>query len=158
MLASRVTILPETRVKLNNILLSPTKKRELREEMIKERIRKTPDGFLTKQELVAAAGLHPDARSNEYARGVAMLNSMVRRGILAHEQTHKFRKSWTVLADVKVTPSPEQVAEAVVPKEIMVLQDRTVDRAKLVDMAKEFAWRSNSDSLREFIVYVQNTI
>lgn len=158
MVASKVTISPETKVKLNNVYLSPQKKRELREEMIKERIRNTPDGFLTKQELVAAAGLDPNANGNEYARGVAMLGSMIKRGIIAHEKTHKFRKSWCVISDAKVTTKPEPVEKDIMPREVMIALTRTVDKMKLVDMAKEFAWRENSDSLRAFIIYAENTI
>ena len=141
-------------------MLSPTRKRELREEMIKDRIRNTVDGACTKQELVASAGLNPDARSNEYAKGVAMINSMVKRRIISFLPTTQFRKTWSVVTDVKVTPSPKEMAASVMPKDIMVaLQEYpTVEKMKLVDMAKEFAWQNNSDSLREFIQYVQNAI
>lgn len=34
----------------------------------------------------------------------------------------------------------------------------TLTSMKLVDMAKEFAWRNNSDSLRDFIDFIENAI
>lgn len=158
--ASKVTITAETRAKLDNQALSPARKRELRECMIKERIRNATNGACTKQELVAASGLNPDAKSVEYARGVAMINSMVRRGVISHDNSNKFRKYWTVKEDARVKPTPEQVAQAlIVPKEVVVLLNEfKMDKIALVDMAKQFAWTKNSDSLREFISYVENAI
>lgn len=157
MVANNVIITPETKARLAYKELSPVKKRELREEMIKERIRNTADGACTKQELVAAAGLNPDAHTSEYSKGVGMINSMIKRGIISYLPTHKFRKTWSVRTDVKVKNKP--VDKAVIPEKVVVaLQERLVTRNELLDVAKDFAWQNNSDSLRDFITYVQNTL
>lgn len=162
MVASEVKITPETRAKLDNQALSPGKKRELRENLIKECIRSAVGGMVTKQELVAAAGYNPDAKSRDYARGFGLINSMVKRGIICNDNANKFRKAWTVVEDVHiVTPTPAEVAaELVVPQEIRVeLQEfEALTSIELVAMAKEFAWQKNSDSLREFIDYAKNAI
>lgn len=160
MIASKISISHETRAKLNNQALSPVKKRELRENMVKERIRSAVGGECTKQELVAAAGYDPDAKSNDYANGVTLINSMLKRGLIAHNGTSKFRKAWTVIEQApkrvpNVTPTPAQVAA-----ELMVeLKDyKHLSSISLLDMAKTFAWTHNSDSLREFIDYIENAI
>jgi hypothetical protein len=161
MLASKVTITPETRAKLDAPALSPSKWRQLREELIKDCIRNRSGGAATKQELVAAAGLNPEATSTEYAKGIHLLKRMVERGIISHNNTNQYRKSWTVIEDVKVKPSPKQVAsEVVIPEEVTVelKEYNHLTSMKLVEMAKEFAWRTNSDSLREFIAYTENAI
>lgn len=167
MVASKVTISQETRAKLLNPILSPARKRELREELIKDSIRRATHGYRTKQELIAAGGFNPDAKSGSYASGFGMINSMIKRGVISHESTNAFKKRWTILADMKVTPSPKQIAKTIVPTvapaagtEVMVALEeyKEVDKIKLVDMAKEFAWRENSDSLRDFVAYMQNAI
>lgn len=165
MIASKVIITAETRARLDNPILTPAKRRSLREEMIKERIRSATGGAATKQELIAAAGLNPDARSTEYAKGIATINSMVKRGIISHDDSNRFRKIWTVMEDVHtrplVTPTPEELAsELVIPKELKVelKEFEALTSVQLVDMAKEFAWQRNSDSLREFVEYAKNAI
>jgi hypothetical protein len=160
MIASKLIITQETREKLNNPVLSPTKKRELRERMIKDKINNSIDSKFTKQELVVAAGFNPITTTNEYANGLGLVNSMVKRHIIMHNNTTEFRKVWTVIDNMKVTPTPKQVAGSVVKKEpVVVLSEKTeLDKVTLVDMAKEFSWRENSDSLRNFIAYMHNTI
>jgi len=160
MIPSRLILTPETRAKLSNPVLSAVKKRQLREEMIKDSIRSAVGGMRTKQELIVAAGYSPDAKTNDYAKGHTLIGSMLRRGIISHNKTNAFKKIWTVHEDVRVTPSPKQVAAAIVVKEPVVAlkEQEELDKVKLVDMAKEFAWRENSDSLREFIAYMEKAV
>lgn len=159
MIASKVTISQETRAKLDNPVLTRKKKNKLREELVKDCIRAQRGGIATKQQLIAAAGFDPDARSNGYATGITLLHSMVRKGIISHENTKKFKKTWTVKEDVRVTPTPKQVAREIVkPEAVVELKEFKMDKLTLVDMAKQFAWTNNSDSLRDFIKYVENAI
>jgi len=163
--ASKVIITPETREKLNNPVLSPLKKRQLREEMIKDSIRKAVGGVRTKQELVAAAGFNPSGTTNDYANGLGLITSMIKRGIINHNPTSSFKKVWSVTEDVKVTPSPKKVAQEIVApvetKPELTVEERPkvqVNKGTLLNLAKEFAWKNNSDSLREFIVYAENRL
>ena len=165
--ASKVTITQETRERLNNEALSPIKKRQLREQMIIESIRKAVGGTRTKQELIAAAGFSTDARSLNYAKGHTLIGSMIKRGIITHNATTTFKKNWTVLSDVKtvVTPTPKEVAESIVAPvekapEIMIEEKPKVqvNKGTLINLAKEFAWKNNSDSLREFIAFADNRL
>ena len=163
---SKLTITQETREKLNNPALSPIRKRELREQMIIESIRKAVGGTRTKQELIAAAGFSPIGTSNEYANGLALITSMVKRGLITHNDTSSFKKNWTVLADVKtrpiIKPKPEVIAKEVVqPEPELVVEERPkvqVNKGTLLNLAKEFAWEKNSDSLREFIEFAKTRL
>lgn len=165
MIASKITISPETREKLNNPVLSPMKKRELRRELVKDSIRKAIGGTRTKQELIAAAGYNAYRSSNEYANGLNLIDGMIKSGIISHNPTNAFKKVWTVIEDVKVTPSPKKVAQEIVsPVETkleLTVEERPkvqVNKGTLLNLAKEFAWKNNSDSLREFIVYAENRL
>tara|TARA_B100001245_G_C22894477_1_gene431580 strand:- start:5386 stop:5877 length:492 start_codon:yes stop_codon:yes gene_type:complete len=160
---ARLVITPETRAKLNNPVLSPTKKRELREQLIKDRIRKAAGSGVTKQELIATAGYSPKTTSNEYANGLGLIASMIQRGVISHLPTKGFKKVWSVAEDVKSKrekPKDIDMPLPIISKEATVSRQEPteINRVKLVDMAKEFAWRKNSDSLREFISYIEDTV
>lgn len=165
---ARVIITQETREKLDNPVLSPAKKRELREQLIIESIRKAVGGTRTKQELIAAGGYDPRGTTASYAAGLQHLSSMVKRGLITHNATSSFKKNWTVLADVKtkpaVTPKPEAVAEEIVKPEVkpeLIVEEKPkvqVNKGTLLNLAKEFAWKRNSDSLREFIEYAETRL
>ena len=161
MIATKLVISQETRARLNNPVLSPAKKRLLREEMIKESIRKAPGGIRTKQELIVAAGYNPKSRTKDYANGLNLISSMVKRGVIYHATTDSFKKRWFVANEVKVTPSPRSIAKELFgPKEVKVepKEKLPVSAVELVQLAKDFAWRENSDSLRDFIAYMQNVV
>lgn len=163
---ARVIITQETREKLDNQALSPLKKRELREQMVIESIRKAVGGERTKQELIAAAGYSPVGTSPDYARGLGFLQGMIKRKVIMHNDTSTFKKVWTVLADVKVkplvTPTPQAVAQEVVaPAPELTVEEKPkvqVNKGTLINLAKEFAWKHNSDSLRDFIVFAENRL
>lgn len=166
---SKLTISPETRTQLNNPALSQAKRRELREQKVKESIRTSIGGRRTKQELVVAAGYDSNTKSSGYANGLGLVNSMIKRGIISHNNTNQFRKVWEICAEVKprVTPSPTKIAHSIFGKkeepveaEIVVelKEQLTLDKVKLIDMAKDFAWRENSDSLREFIAHMEKAV
>lgn len=164
--ASRVIITQETRERLNNEALSPMKKRELREQMVIESIRKAVGGTRTKQELIAAAGYNPLGSTPDYASGLQLITSMIKRGLITHNATSTFKKNWTVIGDVKVkpivTPTPEAVAQEIVaPTPELTVEEKPkaqVNKGTLLNLAKEFAWEKNSDSLREFIDFAKNRL
>lgn len=156
--ASKVTISHQTRSRLNNPILTRSKKTHLREELVKDAIRRSFGGRCTKQELIAAAGYSPNSKLSGYANGNAFINGMVNRRIITHNNTTSFRKTWTVLEDVKtvkITPTPQQVAKEVVAKE----EVKEVDIKKGVNeivsrLAKDFVWETGSDSLHDFVEYL----
>lgn len=156
--ASKVTISQETRAKLDNPILTKKRKNKLRKELVKEYIRSAKGGMATRQQLIAAAGFDPSSQSYGYRTGNAFIRNMMRAGIISNDGRSHFKKSWTV-HDVPVTPTPKQVAKTVMPKDPVVeLKEFKIDKITLIDMAKEFAWTRNSDSLREFIDYAKNAI
>lgn len=122
-------------------------------------------GACTKQELIAAAGYNV-SNAQDYAKGFNLIGRMIKRKIISHNQTTLYRKYWTVTADVKthriptVHPTPEEVAAKIMPKEVMVelREFETVGKVKLISLAKEFAWRENTDSLRDFIVHIEKAL
>lgn len=159
MQASRVTVSLETRAKMANPVLDNNKRRKLRMQLVKEAIIGRKSGKFSKQELIAVAGYDPTPGQSDYWKGAALLRTMLNRRAISHDKTGRRIKVW------KVTNAPkpvvqEPLAETVMPKEIVVaLQDyKQVEKVALLDMAKEFAWKENSDSLREFIAYVENAI
>lgn len=154
--ASKVTISQETRARLDNPALSPTRKRALKAEMVKEYIRDANGKKKTKQQLIAAAGYSPVGKG--YTAGFAFITGLCKRGIISHNDTKSYKKVW-IVNEAPVSPSPKEVAEKIVSgKAIVELKEFKMDKITLTDMAKQFAWSNNSDSLREFIAYVENAI
>lgn len=166
MLASKVTISQETRARLDNPTLTESKRHKLRQELIKDTIRRANGRRLSKQQLIAAAGLDPRTETNDYKRGMALVRSMIRKRQIIQKSGNRLGGGWKVVGDkskqtnVNVRPTPQDMAESVMPKSVAVeLQDyKVVDKLTLLNMAKEFAWKENSDSLREFINYIENAI
>jgi len=92
MIASKVVISQETRRRLDNPALSAENEYKLRQELVKDYIRKSECNEATKQELIAAAGFDPNATSKGYAHGAAFIKSMIKNGIISHAPAACFRK------------------------------------------------------------------
>lgn len=166
MIASKLVITSETRAKLNNPVLTPAKKLELREQLIVEYIRKNLRP-ITKQELIVAGGYNASATSQSYANGLNLITRMIKRNVISHNNTKEFRKLWTVTEDVKVRPIAQKITElpAMIPKDSKLSQYQLtlepvqeLKKESLIDMAKQWAWENNSDSLRDFIAFAQNRV
>lgn len=174
MIASKLIISTETRKRLSNPVLSPMKKRQLREDMIIECIRKAAGEAITKQQLMVAAGYDSKYGTSGYSQGFTLISSMINRGIISHNGTKSFKKVWTCNADVKVKKPATPVAEAPKADTKMESLDASatimqngLDQYKksgevvkkyISDRAKDFVWEKNSDSLREFLKYIETSV
>lgn len=145
MQASKVTITPETQEAIRFRPLSKKQKRKLRQDRIKELIasRKPFTRIMTK-EFGAVTDL-PDNTVWSIVRGMA------RRGEIQMINLSKRTYGFALPGDIKVTklPSQQQVPEL----EALVSDGPPPvgNVGSLTGYAKEFAWATNSDSLREFV-------
>jgi len=163
MYASRVKISQETRSKLNNPVLDSRKKSELRVRLVLDKINNNPGVRFTKQELLATAGYNPSTNTQNYQTGLAFIRNMEKRGLIAHNNTRTFRKHWFVLSEATIKTTPKQVAKSILAKSQLAEKPvvEEVDIKKGVQEivtrpAKDFVWETNSDSLHEFVKYLQD--
>lgn len=183
MYASKLTFSKETRMKLASPALSPMAKRKLRQSRVLDFIRETPGHEATKFDLIAAAG-YDVTNSTEYQNGWGLVTGMVKRGVIVphdHENpTSKRKKQWIISSDVRVIeaipPRPGYPAEAFnhlpdtggsdgaedksepnieQPADGETITEISTAHAELLGLAKDFAWKQNSDSLREFIAWME---
>lgn len=155
MIASKVKISNETRRALLNPVLGKKQKQALRLGRVIEKIRSTPGGSLTKQELLAVAGYDPNSGSQSYKNGIAYISNLVKRGILTHNNTRAYRKNWTVMSDVTIKTPPKQVAQSVVKPQQPTGQEIADGVSKLVsNLAKDFYWETGSNDLKEFVKFL----
>lgn len=161
--ATKVTIIDPGM--LNSPLLSKSKKRELKENLVKEYIRSKPAGMpIPPSKLIVAAHYDPNT---QYQSGWAFVNNMVKKGIILKEKIVRSDSSyWTVPGDATTVVPPtekstedligdDQAINRVWPSEpLNSIIDPPKDVSWIITKAKEFAWRENSDSLREFIDYI----
>lgn len=163
MQASKVKFSQETKAALNARPLSKAAKAKLRRERVKDYIRSQPAGAIIKQtELAAAAGY-----DQSQGHGWAFVNRMIKNGHITKDTSEgAHRPSWTVKGDARVV---RQKAEVKVPDQPMPTPEptqhfrfeatSTSEFAEAANgwtkqLAKEFAWQYNSDSLREFIKWL----
>ena len=175
--ASKVTISQETRAKLDNPTLDEEKKRRLRYEMVFEAIRKanSKNKKLTMQQLIVAAGFSGDSvRDNsDYANGRYHIQRMMKLNLISRNNTPKYAKVWTINNDTPADTKPveEKNENAIInykdkltfPKKdgITMLTEAPVRptpvrEKSLTDQARDFAWLYNSDSLRDFVRYMES--
>lgn len=171
--ASKVTVTPETMVRNT---LTPKRKKELRQRLIMDYIRKRPAGAMIHMDKLIYAG---GWTTKQYGSGWAFIQRMARDGIITIEGYPKTtNKSFTIPGDSNIiqpaTPTADQVADAVVgaieadvadedkPKQpsFSLKTDSLDDFSKMaagwaVQRAKSFAWAKNSDSLREFVEHLE---
>lgn len=162
MYASKVRISQETRARLDNPILTNAKRGLLRRELIREAIRKHGNYKLSRQQLVAAAGFNPDTTTLDYRNGLNLISRMEKSNQIKQIDGSRRGGRWIVI-EGRISPSPKQVALKIVDKEqpepvVELKEFKKLSNLALIDMAKEFAWQNNSDSLREFIRYVSGAI
>lgn len=174
MQASKVSFFSETKLALTNPILSKKKKRELRINRLKDYIRSQPVGTTFRMmDLMAAAGYDP-ANSGQYASGFGFLTALNKRGIIDIERTTSYQKLVTIpgdettrkISDLPEVTTPEKDEEVVATsqeedkpseqREIhftrLEYQVVDVETVRMIEnLAREFSWTHDSDSLREFI-------
>lgn len=174
MQASKVSFSQQTKAALNARPMSKAAKAKLRRERVKDYIRSQPVGTIIKQtDLATVAGY-----DQSQGHGWAFIARMVKTGHITKDTSEGSHKpSWTVRGDAKVvkpkkgvvgklegvTVMPEvQIPELPYPADMPRFHfetDKLEDFNDMADgrtkqLAKEFAWQYNSDSLREFIKWL----
>jgi len=174
---SRLTFSEELVKKMQNPGISKKRKRELRTELILDYIRSKPAGsILSKMELVNAARYN----KNSKASGYIFIDSLIKKGIIKAEKAGIGNQSgyeWTIPGDAtslnNVTQPKVDENKPDVPEITPVLNcncgcnaqneinsEVTIDNDEyittLIQTAKDFTWRTNSDSLRGFIDWLSN--
>jgi hypothetical protein len=172
--ASKITFSQHTKAALNARPMSKAAKAKLRRERVKDFIRSQPAGTIIKQtDLAIAAGY-----DKSQGHGWAFINRMVKNKHIDKDTSEGVSKpSWTVRGDAKIKPplkaelpkdmpevadkTPESVAAKIakqLPKFDMHLTEidqlKEVSAGMVTQQAKEFAWTYNSDSLRDFIKWL----
>lgn len=126
--ASKLTIDPS----LLDKKMTRAKKKLLREKLIKEYIRSRPYGVA-----IGYAEFSKIGRWASDPESQPFIKQMVREGQIIQEPIPGKRAfSYTVTGITTVT--------------------KTSFKDNLEELAKEFAWKEDSDSLREFIIYLKN--
>lgn len=171
MQASRVSFFAETRMKLDNPVLDFMKKRNLKIERVKEFIREQPAGTKLKFEDVIGAAGYMTNDTKSYGAGYAFVRGLWKSGIIEIEDTVKHLKLFTIPSDainkveelpVETTPEPgdevvvedkqEEQEQAHVTFTRLEYQVVDVEEVRRIEnLAREFSWSNDSDSLREFI-------
>lgn len=137
--------------------MSRGKRSQLRKENIKALIRSRPAGSkITSADFQAVTGA-------KYQTIWSMLNSMIRKGEITRTPMPGKTKlySWVVNEDVKVTkPSVDEAPSADkqdTPERSQPDEHTATDKtpSSLLVSAKDFAWETNSDSLREFVQWYE---
>lgn len=156
--ASKVTISQETREKLSRPLSAKNKK-ALKIQLIKEYIRSKPIGTkFSMQELAAAAGYD----KNRGAVGWAFVNRLHKNGVIDIEGVTKYKKNVTIPKDSKATKElsiSKDDKKLDTSSSLTKREDKNVSNLAFIteveDKAREFSWKENSDSLREFIKFLK---
>lgn len=154
--ASKVTIDPNT---MRSAVMSNKRKRELRTELVKAYIRSVPSGSpITIKEL----GLAAQFTDKQAASANQFVTRLVLNGVLQRERIpHKNASYWTIPGDAETVdedhtwnPPARAVAEAALPVETDF--DQSHNPTMVEERAKQFAWDKDSDSLREFVAWLQD--
>jgi hypothetical protein len=157
--ASKVTISGET-LKAHVATLDKKRKTELRREAVKAYINSKPAGTVIKTANFQAIG-----GFNSEANAAAFINRMVRDKIIGKQLAEGSKRSFNFWVIDEYAPQPAIEAEtptepdfnqAVAEAERARVETKINDhfapsKFGLIEAAREFAWRNNSDSLRDFI-------
>lgn len=143
MQASKVTITPETRAAAERPL-SRADRHNMQREQIMAYIRNKPAGTPIN---VRKMGERIGLIGNQLIQLPLFLQRMVRDRLITMEgEKGTEYRTFTVLTDVKtIPPEPQPEPESVPPPQ------PPVSNHTLSVYAKEFAWEKDSDSLREFV-------
>jgi hypothetical protein len=164
MIASKVSFSAHTKEMLNARPLSRTARAKLRRQRIVEYIRELPFGECKKADLITAGGWDMSI-SSHYANGWSFIERMVKNNIIRMTEgsnpKNSYIKKWEVVADTHIIkPRVETVQfrsePAPVAEETPVVEPADEPSTfSLLEEAKNFAWNTNSDSLREFVAWVK---
>jgi len=170
MIASKVSFSQHTKELLNARPLSRTAKSKLRRQRIVEYIRELPLGECQRHELITAGGWNISDQS-QYSSGWSFIKGLQNKNIIrmsdGTDPKNSYVKKWEVVADTRVVkpavshtvtndhgtmtfPATDGVVSLAPQLEPVI--DTPDD---LLEQAKNFAWNTNSDSLREFIAWVK---
>ena len=156
---SKITISPQTRM-LQASSLSKGKRSKLREELIKEYIRSKPAGYeFSIGDLLRAGGY----TNNQYGTGWAFVQRMIKakRIIGLGKSPGKRKQAYAIPGDALVNTkegpklNPEPITSALISEKIDKSHiPQNLGLRWVEDEARQFAWLENSDSLRQFIDYL----
>lgn len=140
---SQATITPKT-LELNR--LNKTKKTNLRRKLVIEYIQSKPSG-----EIIRMAAFQREGQFSTTPNTNAFINRMLRDGIITRYKGDKPRTYYyAVTGAVRVKKPANQAEEAQGAEKPATVSSNHL----LTDYAKQFAWERNSDSLREFVEYM----
>lgn len=143
--ASKVTLTKETK-KSADRELNRTERRDLQRESIMAYIRSRPAGTPINVRHMANHLVLSKSRTTVLP---TFLKHMVRDGLITMEgEKGTARRIFSVCADAKTIVPPAEP----IPDEPVTPPPAT--NSTLTQYAKQFAWETNSDSLREFVVYM----
>jgi len=171
---TNVRFFKETQAKLDSPALDYGKKRQLRTERVKDYIRERPVGTKFRMmELMAAAGFDPSV-PGQYTTGFGFIKGLHDKDILEIEHTPSYHKTVTILGEATTVVPPRQtdmplaeedkpegeqpLENKLKPVDIVQEQYRVVDVdvvRKIEAIAKQFAWETGSDSVREFVKWIK---
>jgi hypothetical protein len=143
--ASKLTIDPE-HLRFKKL---PLKKRaELRKRNVIDLIRSKPIGTpIANYEFQTVMATRGSGHTS------LILKKMLEKGVITRVPADgKSGSSYVVNADVKTKPKQIDTPPQVEPQEITATP---TDFKTLEDYAKDFSWKQGSDSLREFVTYME---
>lgn len=163
---SKLSFTQHTRDLLNARPLSRTAKGKLRKQRIIEYIRELPFGECQKADLITAGGWDI-SNQPQYSSGWTFLKGLEKKKVIKMSDGTNPKnfnvKKWEVVADIK-TIKPRSTFQEIldkpmfpdVPKlEPVIMPEKEVPSGDLLEQAKNFAWNTNSDSLREFVAWIK---
>lgn len=182
MIASKVSFSQHTKELLNARPLSRTAKSKLRRQRIVEYIRELPFGECQRHELITAGGWNISDQS-QYSSGWSFIKGLQNKNVIRMSDgtnpRNTYVKKWEVVADTRVTkPADHTVTNdhgkmtypagdgettlgvrtdgALPPRPPMPMLEPVITQPDdLLEQAKNFAWNTNSDSLREFVAWLK---
>ena len=124
--------------------LGKKKKTNLRRKAIIELIQSKPAGEIIKTGEIQAVG-----QFTTYANAWSFINRMTRDGVIARYESEKPKSYYyAVTGAMRITKPGQQSSSETSP----VIDPST--KPTLAEYAKNFAWSHNSDSLRDFVRYM----
>lgn len=151
---SKVTLTDQTRARLQNPTLGRLRRQELRRELVMEYIKTKPNGSIfTTGEINKVAFPEGHLRSNV----LKFIKAMKRDHLIDIEAIPNTYKYILIPTDATTVKKPEQKLEPVwkaAPESEQPTTQASDAPMTLSDYARDFAWEKNSDSLREFITFM----
>lgn len=154
--ASKITITEETRQALARPM-SEKKRHKLQVEAAKAYVRSQPTGTIIPMYKIAAAAGIKKGTAHWFCQRL-----IKEKALVWHKASHEQSGSWSVYEDMivkstppKSVPKPEEQLPTPPPA---APTGPTAGKDLLLNYAKEFAWVNNSDSLREFIKWMEGRV